>query len=194
MQRSGISTPIYGILYDGRRFRFFLFDGSTKPYKFSEGVVPGSRLDEGLHLEDFSSKHAAHSFVLALRPICEAIFNLFLVTYCATLKVFREQIKIDKHERLGSLAKWDQAIDLAEEALEKSQHAEALRQDNSIINADATAETALEALKQRYIFVAKFSLAHELTYQRINSVDLLPKAFKIDHLMDDLDWDELAKV
>lgn len=66
--------------------------------------------------------------------------------------MFREQIEFDKHERLGSLAKWDRAINLAEEALEKSQHAEALRQDNSIINADATAETALEALKQRYVF------------------------------------------
>lgn len=160
MQRSGISTPIYGILYDGLRFRFFLFDGSTKPYKFSEGAVPGSpssRIYEGLELGDFSSKLAARPFVLALRPICETIFNLFLVTYSATLKVLREQIEFDKHERLGSLAKWDRTINLAEEALQKSQHAEALRQDNSIIDADATAETALEALKQRHVFCRQVS-------------------------------------
>lgn len=95
MQHSGISTPIYGILYDGTRFWFFLFDGNTKPYKFSKGVVAGkpSQIYKGLQLGDFSSKLAAHPFVLDLRPICKTVFNLFLVTYSATLKVFREQIK-----------------------------------------------------------------------------------------------------
>lgn len=153
MQRS-ISAQIYAILYDGVTFRFFLFDGRTKPYKFSEGIVPGShsRINEGLRLGDFSSKYDAHPFILGLRPICETVFNLFLVTYIATLKEFRERIKIAQHERLGSLAQWDQAINLAEEALEKSQDAEARRQDNSIIDADATAENALKALKRRYVF------------------------------------------
>lgn len=50
------------------------------------------------------------------------------------------------------MAQWDQAINLAEEALEKSQLAEAQHQDNLIIDADATAETALKALKWRYVF------------------------------------------
>ncbi|KAH9050461.1 hypothetical protein EDB84DRAFT_1449087 [Lactarius hengduanensis] len=37
-----LSVPIYGILCDGSRFQFFTFDGSTKPYKVSMGVVRGS--------------------------------------------------------------------------------------------------------------------------------------------------------
>jgi hypothetical protein len=152
-QRSGISTPIYGILYDGGRFRFFIFDGSTKPYKFSEGLVPGSHVRyKGLRLEDFYSKLDADPFILGLRPICETIFNFFLVTYIAALKELREIIKTVQNEAVGSLAQWDQAISLAEEALEKSQHAEAWRQDNSIIDADATAETASKSLKRKYVF------------------------------------------
>ncbi|KAN0137015.1 hypothetical protein V8E53_005012 [Lactarius tabidus] len=174
-RRQSVSAPIYGILYDGIRFRFFIFDGSTKPYKFSEGVVPGSHVQNiGLRLEDFSSKHDADPFVLGLRPICETIFNFFLVTYIATLKESRERTRIAQHERVGSLAQWDQAINLAEEALEKSLHAEACRQNNSIIDADATAETALKALKR--------------------STDFVPNAFKIDHLMDIWDDDKLSKV
>jgi hypothetical protein len=153
MQEYDTSTPIYGILYDGIRFRFFIFDDSTKPYKFSEGIVPGSRVqNKGLQLEDFYSKHDADPFILGLRPICETIFNFFLITYIATLKELREHIRIAGHERVGSLAQWDQAINLAEEALEKSLHAEAWRQNNSIIDADATAETAFKALKRRYVF------------------------------------------
>ena len=35
--------PIYGILFGGDIFQFFIFDGSTKPYKFSMGVVPGTQ-------------------------------------------------------------------------------------------------------------------------------------------------------
>jgi hypothetical protein len=149
----GSSAQIYGILYDGIKFRFFIFDGSTKPYKFSEGLVPGSHVqNKGLRLEDFYSKLDADPFILGLRPICETIFNFFLVTYIAAIKEFREHIRIAQHERLGSLAQWDQAISLAEEALEKSQHAEVWRQNDSIIDADATAETAFKALKRRYVF------------------------------------------
>ena len=32
------STPVYGILCDGQSFRFFSFDGSTKPPTISQGV------------------------------------------------------------------------------------------------------------------------------------------------------------
>ena len=88
------------------------------------------------------------------------------------MKEFREKVKTTKHEWLGSLAKWDQAINLAEEALEKSQRGEALRQDNSIIDADASAETALKALKQRYVFYCKFIFRPRttVTYQQCGFV------------------------
>ena len=43
-------------------------------------------------------------------------------------------------------------LKLAEEALEKSQDVEALHWDNSIIDTDATTETACKTLKHRYNF------------------------------------------
>jgi len=176
-----MSMPIYGILYGGNSFQFFIFDGSTKPYKFSMGIVPGnhSQTKEGLPLFPFSSKSTAHSFILGLRPICETIFNFFLVTYVATLKVFRDLwAQRGPRERFGtqSLAHWDEAVNLAEEALGKSQDAEAQRQNNSIAAADATTETSFKALKL--------------------STDVVPwpVPLKAQPLMDSWDDDELAKV
>ena len=148
--------PIYSILYDGRCFQFFIFDGSAKPYKFSRGTFP-----EGLHkpshklqLVDFSSKATAHSFILSLRPICEAIFNIFLVTYVAALKMYRNHAVAHPAQRgwFVSPAPWEKAHKFAEKALKKSQDAEIKRQIKSIIDADETAESALEALKLRYVF------------------------------------------
>jgi hypothetical protein len=153
--RFDISIPIYGILCDGSSFQFFTFDGSTKPYKFSMGVVPGSRfrVAGGLPLVDFSSEPTARAFIHSLRPICETIFNLLLVAYIASLKVFRDR-SASRHEQRKSLDGWDEALKFAEEALEKSQDAEALRRDNLIIDADATTETAFKTLKLRYNFLS----------------------------------------
>jgi hypothetical protein len=151
--RFDISIPIYGILCDGSSFQFFTFDGSTKPYKFSMGVVPGSRfrVSGGLPLVDFSSEPTARAFIHSLRPICETVFNLLLVAYVASLKVFRDR-SASRDEQRKSLDGWDQALKFAEEALEKSRDAEVLRQDNLIVDADAATETAFKTLKLRYTF------------------------------------------
>jgi hypothetical protein len=148
-----INMPIYGILCDRNSFLFFSFDGSTKPYKFSIGLVPGThfRVGEGQHFDDFSFKPTAHSFIRTLRPICEIVFNLFLLTYIASLKA---QISRDRStSRPGQwkdLDGWEKALKFAEEVLEMSLEAEALRQKKSIIDADATVEAAFQALKLRY--------------------------------------------
>jgi hypothetical protein len=146
--RFNVSIPIYGILCDGSSFQFFTFDGSTKPYKFSMGVVPGSRFRfaGGLPLVDFSSEPTARSFIHSLRPICETVFNLLLVGYIASLKMFRDRSASRPGQR-KSLDGWDKALKFAEEALEMSQNAEVLRRNNSIIHADATTETAFKTLK-----------------------------------------------
>jgi hypothetical protein len=152
--RFDVSIPIYGIFCcDGSSFQFFTFDGSTKPYKFSVGVVPGSRfrVAGGLPLVDFSSEPTARLFIHNLRPICEIVFNLLLVAYIASLKVFCDR-PASRHGQRKSLDSWDKAFKFAEEALQKSQDAEALRQDNSIVDADATTETAFKTLKLRYNF------------------------------------------
>ncbi|KAM6493220.1 hypothetical protein JOM56_011354 [Amanita muscaria] len=143
--RFDVSIPIYGILCDGSSFQFFTFDGSTKLYKFSMGIVPGSRfrVSAGLSLVDFSSEPTARSFIHSLRPICETVFNLLLVGYIASLKMFRDR----SASRRKSLDGWDKALKFAEEALEKSLDAEALRRDDLTVDADAATETAFKTLK-----------------------------------------------
>jgi hypothetical protein len=151
-----LSVAIYGILCDGSCFQFFAFDGSTKPYKFSIGLKRGSRfrLNEGLPLVDYPT---AHHLIHNLRPICETVFHLLLEAYTASLKAFRN--------RWLNEGGWDEALKLAEEALKKSEDAEALRQDNSIVEADATTEAAFKALKLRYL-VSRLYFPFKLTYHQ----------------------------
>ena len=198
--------PTYGILFGGDIFQFFIFDGGTKPYKFSIGVVPGTQnhVDskfKGLPLFAFSSTSLdafEHALILDLRPICETIFNFFLVTYVATLKVIRDSCaRRGPRETFGtqSLPHWDEAINLAEEALSKSQDAEAQHQDNSIAAADATAEAACKALTLRYAFISYFKFPQN---SPIDSTDVVPwpnlKDPKAQPLVDVWDGnEELAK-
>ena len=94
--------------------------------------------------------------------------QLLLVAYIASLKMFRDR-SASRHGQRKSLDGWDKALKFAEEALEKSQDAKALRQVNWTVNADATTETAFKTLKLRYNFVNKF-------YWPINSTDAVPIA------------------
>ncbi|KAH9065933.1 hypothetical protein EDB87DRAFT_908528 [Lactarius vividus] len=149
-----LSVPIYGILCNGNKFQFFTFNGRTKPHKVSMGVVwdrgsPFLRLLRRiLRLVDFSWEPIACAFFHSLRLICETVFNFFLLAYIASLKAFR-------HGQQKNLDGWDQALKFAE-ALEKSQDAEALRQDNSINDANATTEN----------IVREFNVPYKLTYQQ----------------------------
>ena len=63
--------------------------------------------------------------------------------------MFRDRFASRSGQR-KSLDGWDKALRFAEEALEKSQDAEALRQDNSIVDTDATTEMAFKTPKLRY--------------------------------------------
>jgi hypothetical protein len=87
------------------------------------------------------------SFIRSLRPICETVFNLFLLAYVEALNTRRSVSSAE------SVDYWDKATKIAEEALEKSQDAEKLRQNNLIVEADEVADAALKALQLRY-FVA----------------------------------------
>lgn len=94
-----------------------------------------------------------------MRTLCETIFNILLLSYITTLKAFREECVATLGQpgvtelHLASLVCWDQAIELAEKALARSQDAEALRQNGSIDDADAMSGAAFEALNDRYVLV-----------------------------------------
>jgi hypothetical protein len=106
-------------------------------------------------LQDFSHLSNARGFILSLRPVCEIVFNIFLLAYVASLEVLAPP---------GKAADLDEALRLAKEALTNSQTAETLRQSNSIADADRVAEDALQALKNRYGFVGTIYLPNELKY------------------------------
>ena len=70
-------------------------------------------------------------------------------------RLHRESEGVSRQARISngqreSLDGWDNALKFAEVALEKSQDAEVLRRGNSIVDADATTETAFRTLKLRY--------------------------------------------
>jgi len=142
-RQANVDILIYGIFCDGTSFQFFSFDGNPEPYKFSIGLIPGThfRVGVGYALDDFSVGPAS-SFIHSLRPICEIVFNLFLLAYIASLKAYRDTFAKQKN-----LDGWEKALKLAEEVLEKSLDAEALRQKNLIADADATTEAAFQVLK-----------------------------------------------
>ncbi|KAH9040797.1 hypothetical protein EDB85DRAFT_1925561 [Lactarius pseudohatsudake] len=141
-RKDSFNIPVYGILCDGCSFQFFTFDGNVTPSKFTMGTFPGSPF-RGLKLVDFSSKPTARPFIHSLRPICETIFNLLLLTYIVSMKAFRDRFASQQK----SLDGWDRALKFAEEALEMSQTAEVLRQEDSTVTADAIAAAAIKALK-----------------------------------------------
>ncbi|KAN0133984.1 hypothetical protein V8E53_008202 [Lactarius tabidus] len=147
------SIPIYGILCDGSTFQFFSFDGNTKPYKFSIGLDPGTQF-QVIPLTDFSFQPTAHSFIHSLRPICEIVFNLLLLTYIASLKIWVPSMPCEGtesqpgQERIGDCDKaLRSSLRFAEDALEKSQNAEVLRQDGLIAMADVITEAAFQDLR-----------------------------------------------
>ena len=63
----------------------------------------------------------------------------------------------------------------AEEALEKSQDAEVLRQVNSIVSTDATTETAFKTLKLRYNFVNRFLFSLQVNLSTVQMRCRLPR-------------------
>ncbi|KAN0136971.1 hypothetical protein V8E53_005206, partial [Lactarius tabidus] len=120
-----IRVPVYGILCDGAGFQFFRFNGRTEangPFKFAVGVFPSSRHENGqmLPIIDPLLGPTSLPFICSLCPICETIFNILMITYIATMKACRE-ISVSEPNQCelrgpgvpGTLASWDNAIDLA---------------------------------------------------------------------------------
>jgi len=148
------------VLYYRSTFQFFTFDSSTRPYKFSMGITSGSHLcvAGGLPLVNFTSESTSRHFIQSLRPICETVFNVLLVAYSSSLKIFRERSASRNGQRMV-LDGWDRALNFAAKALDESRDADAMRWDNLIVNADVTVEEAFKALQFRYNFYSKCLLS-----------------------------------
>ena len=170
-RQDGISVPIYGMLCDGTHFQFFCFDGNARPYKFSIGLDPRTQF-QVIPLCDFSFHLSSKLFIHGLRTICEIVFNLLLLTYVASLKAL-----VTPQSGQESISSWDERLGVglrfAEEALKKSQNAEALRQDDLITNANMVTEDAFQDLKHGMIVLHKNYLPYK-TYQQYKCSTKLP--------------------
>ena len=150
--------PIYGILCDGVTFEFFSFDGSTKPFTFLRGCFPGDPrpLRRGLRLSDFELTETTTPFIRDLRVVCETIFGIMLLAYISSLTAYRD-LSAAKSTKEGkprkSLDKWDDALQSAKEALQKSCNAYVRRQELGVELTNNMADDAIKALKLRYEYL-----------------------------------------
>jgi hypothetical protein len=156
-------VPVYGILCDGDVFEFFWFDGSTKPPSFYHGcdlTVPRTRL----HLPDFTQTATPRSFIDALRPICEIIFDLMLRGYISSLEAYHNR-SVKNSAKEGklrqSLDKWERATSSAHQAFEKFRDAERKCQIQLIDEANEIVQKAMELLKDRYGFSTSSRIASD---------------------------------
>jgi hypothetical protein len=148
--QNDLRVPVYGILYDGHIFEFFLFNSTTDPYSFKYGLCPDHPRTVRLafRLPDPGSIITTHPFINALRPICEIIFDLLLDGYVSSLKAFHaHSVKRCIGEHLG---KWEKAISAAVRASEGFRDAEIKRQAQLTDVANSLAEEAMVSLKHRY--------------------------------------------
>ena len=153
--QQGFHVPVFGILCDGNAFQFFLFDGSTKPFSFSRGTLPGDppAIRYGFKLDDFTSAESSRPFLRALRQICEIIFDLLLQSYISSLDAYRNR-SVGKGRKEGrprqSTHEWEEALCFAGDALEKFRAAETMRWNNLPGEANTTVQDAMDILKRRY--------------------------------------------
>jgi hypothetical protein len=191
-------VPVYGILCDGSTFEFFLFDGSTKPYSFSRGCLPGDPpiFRNGFRLEDFAKTETPRPFILTLRPICEIIFDLLLRGYISSLNAYRSRSsrKSEKERKpRKSLDKWEEAVKFAEEALKNFQEADAKRHAGLIDESNKITQEALKSLNLRYCFSASAHIAtyHPISRSSIGAVPILDKTAPIMSAWDDKEVEEI---
>ena len=83
----------------------------------------------------------ARSFLDSLRPICETIFNILLITYTASLKAHHDMAESKPKEPGDRTAfGWYLALKFADEALRFSKDAESMSRNESIPRADIRTE------------------------------------------------------
>ena len=132
-----------------------MFDGSTKPFSFSRGTLPGDppTLRHGFKLDDFTTAESPRPFIRALRQICEIIFDLLLQSYISSLDAYRNR-SVGKGKKEAkprkSTQEWEEALCFAGDALEKSRAAETMRRDHLPNEANTTVQEAMDFLKSRY--------------------------------------------
>lgn len=100
--------PLVVILWDGRCFQFFKFDGTTKPYTCLRGALPGDPLylQRGITFPVLVFEQSSIPFLRALRRV----FYLLLHAYIWSLEAWQVKSDLD----------WGECSQVCEEAFENS--------------------------------------------------------------------------
>lgn len=151
--RKNHHAPLYAILHDGYKFDFFVFDGQTKPPKFSRGLflTPDGSKTDNLWLP-FYEKSRRVQFIKALRPICEHFYAILLRGYIAGLGLYSANSQPEAGESDKSALAWAEAVVLGRKALKKGlEAAEMARGVGTEKEANDLAAEGFEMLKKRYV-------------------------------------------
>jgi len=145
-------TTVYGVLCDGTIFEFFSFNGETNPPTVSRGVFPTPTLP--VPLLSIANYYASRAnFILSLRPICETIFYLLLLSYKTAIQASTTRstgrAKKQKSPR-ASTPSWQEALLFAEEALQLAVDAAAKATTGDSTTANEVTERTLENLRKRF--------------------------------------------
>jgi hypothetical protein len=143
--------PIHCIYFDGWSFEFFKYKKRPNP-NFLRGSFHGDplHLQRGLQVSDFGKTKTTLPFILQLRWICETIFDMTLSAYITGLNAYYDQT--EERFKGPSSVRWDQARQSADHALVAFRETEEEREKGDIDSADATADKALLALQERFLF------------------------------------------
>jgi hypothetical protein len=154
------SYPIHGILCDGESFEFFLFDGSTNPPTFSQGVFShtspsGVTYTRRLILASLVNPSASTSanFIRTLRPVCETIFAFLLSGYRIGLLAYYHRSVSQRGSCIwnNNTSAWQQAYSLAESASDLAVVAAAEAEAGEIRAANEAVKTAFDILQKRFV-------------------------------------------
>jgi hypothetical protein len=159
------SFPIFGILCDGRFFEFFSFDGSTSPPTFSRGVFypPNSNKPlERFSLTDYCATSDI-DFICSVRPICEVLFYFLLLAYKTGTKTTTLHSIHDAICPQESMSGWNEAHNLAIQALNHAMGAAAKAATYDCAAADEETKLAFECLQKRFATQCFHHLLTELT-------------------------------
>ncbi|KAG2347899.1 hypothetical protein BDR05DRAFT_944885 [Suillus weaverae] len=158
--QSDFCVPIHAILCDGELFEFYQFTrNGSRPHTFSRGTYCSERPPYAtmhrLRLPDLADSDNSLSFITALRPICEVIFDLFLQGYCSTVAAHHgRSTQTPGTDAVGSqpngtLELWKDSYTQAVIAKEGFREANELCMKGQANQAKSAVELAMQSLEKR---------------------------------------------
>ncbi|KAG2076542.1 hypothetical protein BDR04DRAFT_1068035 [Suillus decipiens] len=198
--QSDFNVPIYAILCDGEIFEFYQFiSQASSPHMFSRGTYisdqPPYATIHRFRLPDLADSNNSLAFITALRPICELIFDIFLLGYFSVLEAHcNHSIQVSGADILGmqesdNLVAWVNSYNKAACARNRFRGAREACAKGQIIASNLKVESAMESLEERYGF--RFYYAMESHHHSPYSISHVPIMDRVQPIIHDWDIDQV---